>query len=396
MSTTPPAIRNEASPGQPGLHRIWSSIGPDGTRLLVLLAVFVVLAIFFQWQSDGNFLSARNLTLLLRQGSIIAILATGVAMLIIRSEIDLSIGSAVFLAGTVVAVFQADFQQPIWVAVLAALVAGILMGVVQGVIVVKTAIPSFIVTLAGLLAFRGLGLLWTNAKTIRADDESFTFLSEGFISANWLILGYLALLAWALTRVFRKRPTVTAQRANRISLLPGLIMALIALGVLTWISYGYEGVSISIVWVVLIGILATFLMTRTPFGRNAYLIGSNREAAVYAGVNVGRNIFLGFAIMGLFYGIGGVLLTARLGASTPGAGEFYELDAIAAAVIGGAALRGGRGTIVGAIAGAILLTTINNGMSILNISSFVQLVVKAVILVGALAIDSIASRRQSA
>ncbi len=362
----------------------------------MLLAVFVVLATFFHWQSDGNFLSSRNLTLLLRQGSIIAILATGVAMLIIRSEIDLSIGSAVFLAGTVVAVFQTDYKQPIWVAVLAALVAGILMGVVQGVIVVKTAIPSFIVTLAGLLAFRGLGLLWTNAKTIRADDESFTFLSEGFISANWLILGYLALVSLALTRLFRKRTPATAHRTTRISLLPGLSVALIALVVLTWISYGYEGVSISIVWVVLIGILATFLMSRTSFGRNAYLIGSNREAAVYAGVNVGRNIFLGFAIMGLFYGIGGVLLTARLGASTPGAGEFYELDAIAAAVIGGAALRGGRGTIVGAIAGAILLTTINNGMSILNISSFLQLVVKAVILVGALFIDSIASRRQSA
>ena len=317
-------------------------------------------------------------------------------MLIIRSEIDLSIGSAVFLAGTVVAVFQADYKQPLWVAVLAALVAGILMGVVQGVIIVKTAIPSFIVTLAGLLAFRGLGLLWTNAKTVRADHESFTFLSEGFISPIWLIFGYLALLAWALTRLVQKPQQTAVQRTSRLSFLPGLILAVIALGVLTWISYGYEGVSISIVWVVLIGLVATFLMTRTPFGRNAYLIGSNREAAIYAGVNVGRNLFLGFALMGLFYGVGGVLLTARLGASTPGAGEFYELDAIAAAVIGGAALRGGRGTIVGAIAGAILLTTINNGMSILNISSFLQLVVKAFILVGALAVDSVASRRRAA
>jgi D-xylose transport system permease protein len=177
--------------------------------------------------------------------------------------------------------------------------------------------------------------------------------------------------------------------------LPSFIAALLALAVLTWISMSYEGLSISIVWVILIGVGATFLMTRTSFGRNAYLIGSNREAAMYAGVNVGRNVFLGFALMGLFYGIGGVLLTARLGASTPGAGEFYELDAIAAAVIGGAALRGGRGTIVGAIAGALLLTTINNGMSILNISSFLQLVVKAVILVGALAIDSVATRSRS-
>lgn len=411
MTTTVRRSRNDIT------ERLRNSLGADGTRLLVLAGVFVLLAIFFQFQSDGTFLSSRNLTLLLRQGSIIAILATGVTMLIVRSEIDLSIGSAVFLAGTVAAMMQSDHGQPTWVAVVAALAAGMAMGATQGLIVVKTAIPSFIVTLAGLLAFRGLGLLWTDARTVRADNSSFIFLSEGFISANFLLLGYLLLASWLVTRLLRggrrgaqlayvkEDPgrdrtqvevltldaSVAPRRTNIIAI---TAIGLAALGLLTWISYGYAGLSVSIIWVLLIGGGATFLMTKTPFGRNAYLIGSNREAALYAGVNVGRNVVLGFIVMGLFYGIGGVLLTARLGAATPGAGEFYELDAIAAAVIGGAALRGGRGTVTGAIAGAVLLTTINNGMSILNISSFLQLVVKAVVLILALALNSAAYRRR--
>jgi D-xylose transport system permease protein len=147
------------------------------------------------------------------------------------------------------------------------------------------------------------------------------------------------------------------------------------------------------VWMAIIVLVLAVLMAKTVFGRNAYLLGANREAAQYSGINVKRTVFMGFVIMGALYGVGGILLTARLGSSTPGAGEFMELDAIAAAVIGGVSLRGGMGTVAGAVMGALLLTVINNGMSILNISSFSQLVIKGLILLLALGLDAYVLRR---
>jgi D-xylose transport system permease protein len=150
----------------------------------------------------------------------------------------------------------------------------------------------------------------------------------------------------------------------------------------------------AILWVGAVVAVLIFLMNRTVFGRNAFLVGSSREAALYAGIDVKKTVFTGFVIMGGLYGIAGVLITARLGSSTPGLGQFLELDAIAAAVIGGVSLRGGAGSIMGAVMGAFLLTTINNGMSILNVPSFAQLVIKAIILLLALAFDAQVVKRR--
>lgn len=152
----------------------------------------------------------------------------------------------------------------------------------------------------------------------------------------------------------------------------------------------------AVLWVIGVTLILSVLMARTKFGRNAYLVGSNREAAFYSGVSWGRQLFGGFLLMGAIYGLAGALLTARLGASTPSLGTYLELDAIAAAVIGGTSLRGGVGTVVGAVAGAVLLTAIDNGMSILNISSFIQLVVKGGILLLALGLDSYIARNRRA
>jgi len=172
-----------------------------------------------------------------------------------------------------------------------------------------------------------------------------------------------------------------------------ILLVVLPVGLLTWIVGGFQGIPMALVWVAVIVAALTILLGRTTFGRNAYLVGANREAAIYSGINLKRVIFTGFVIMGALYGVAGVLLTARIGASTPGAGQFLELDAIAAAVIGGVSLRGGVGTVVGAVMGAFLLTLINNGMSILNVSSFAQLVIKAAILVAALGLDAYILRR---
>lgn len=375
-----------------------------GRRTLIFIAVFLVLAVLFHIQSNGIFLTPRNLSLLLRQSAILAVIAGGVALLMIMSEIDLSIGSSVFLCGVVSAQLATAGNVPLLVAVLAALGMGLLLGMIQGFWVVVLGIPSFIATLAGLLAFRGLGLLWTDAATVGPVSPRFTALSESFIprGPSYAILAAILVVGLALVvqrqRSRRARTAVTAvagsdRGGSFIRVIAEIVMLALPLGIVAWIVGGFLGIPMALMWVLVVITVLVVVAGKTIFGRNAYLLGANREAALFSGINVKRTIFVGFVGMGLLYGVAGVLLTARLGSSTPGAGEFMELDAIAAAVIGGVSLRGGTGTIAGAVVGAVLLTTINNGMSILNISSFSQLVIKALILVLALGLDAYVLRR---
>lgn len=375
-------------------------------RTLIFVGVFLVLALLFHLQSQGLFLTPRNLSLMLRQSAILAVLAAGVAILMTMSEIDLSIGSAVFLCGVVSAELATKGNVPLILVVLATIGTGIVLGALQGFWVVVIGIPSFIATLAGLLAFRGIGLLWTNAATVGPVPPEFVALSESFIppSISYVIIGVVLVagVAFIVTRNVnrsRRRKTEAAQGIVTRPPVPvsrtvaEVLLLAVPLGILAWIVGGFLGIPMALIWVAVIVLALTVLMARTTFGRNGYLLGANREAAHYSGINVRRTVFLGFVIMGALYGVGGVLLTARLGSSTPGAGEFMELDAIAAAVIGGVSLRGGTGTVAGAVMGALLLTVINNGMSILNFSSFAQLVIKGLILLLALGLDAYVLRR---
>jgi D-xylose transport system permease protein len=377
-------------------------------RTLIFIGVFLVLAIYFHLQSRGLFLTPRNLSLMLRQSAILAVIASGVAILMIMSEIDLSIGSAVFLCGVVSAQLATAGDFPLLLVVLAAIGTGILLGAIQGFWVVVIGIPSFIATLAGLLAFRGIGLLWTNAATVGPVSPAFTALSESFIAPNisYVILAVALVVSVAFIVIRHRSQSARRRRemAEGIITRPPvpmsktigqIVLVIVPLAIIAWIVGGFLGIPMALIWVAIIVIVLSVLMARTTFGRNAYLLGANREAAEYSGINVKRTIFTGFVIMGALYGVAGVLLTARLGASTPGAGEFMELDAIAAAVIGGVSLRGGMGTVGGAVMGALLLTLINNGMSILNISSFAQLIIKGAILLLALGVDAYVLKRSS-
>jgi ABC-type xylose transport system permease subunit len=184
------------------------------------------------------------------------------------------------------------------------------------------------------------------------------------------------------------------RREGVAKLAVGLAVLLASGLFLAWIFGGYLGIPAAMLWVAAIGIVLTTLMQRTKYGRNTYLIGSNREAAVLAGIPLARHLFLGFLLMGALYGVAGVLITSRLGAATPSSGQFLELDAIAGAVIGGTSLQGGVGSVAGAMAGALLLTTIDNGMSLLNVSSFIQLVIKGLVLLAALSVDAYMTRHR--
>jgi D-xylose transport system permease protein len=376
--------------------RLARSFQSSDSRAITLVLVFALLTIYFHFASHGIFFSPRNISLLLRQASIVAVVAAGVSILIIMGEIDLSIGSAVYLCSVVAASLQTYYGVGTLETVLATIVVGVALGAWQGAWVVGVSIPSFVVTLSGLLAFRGFGYWLSNAQTIAPVTKAFSALSEGFIgkTASYATLAViLALGAAGVIAGYRRAAQEGRENATRTGL--ALIALIAAVGVLAWAFGGFLGIPEALVWVAAIGALLTGLMTRTKFGRNAYLVGANREAAVLAGISLGRQLIFGFVLMGFLYGVAGVLITARLGAATASSGLFLELDAIAGAVIGGTSLRGGIGSVPGAIAGAVLLTTIDNGMSILNVSSFLQMVVKGLVLLFALAFDAVMSKRRS-
>ncbi len=362
-----------------------------------MLLVFVLLCIFFHAGSRGIFFQPRNFSLLLRQASIVAVVSAGVSILMVMGEIDLSIGSAVFLCSVVAASLQVTYGVGTTLTVLLTIITGLVLGALQGILVVRVSVPSFIVTLAGLLAFRGIGYYATDASTIAPVSDTFSNLSEGFIppTASYVALAVILVLACGYI-VRRQRGSVKdGDQIDRLRLFTQLVLMVAAVALLAWIFGGFLGIPMALLWMGGTGLVLWVLMTRSKFGRNAYMIGSNREAAVLAGIALSRQLFVGFLIMGVLYGIAGVLITARLGASTPSTGTYMELDAIAGAVIGGTSLRGGVGTVAGAMVGSVLLATIDNGMSILNVSSFIQLIVKGVVLVVALAFDAYMIRHRT-
>ena len=367
-------------------------------RIASTALVLATLAVFFHFASGEVFFTPRNLSLLLRQCALTAIMAGGVSVILIMAEIDLSIGSAVFLTGTVAAQVSVTYGLPTWLGVVAALGTGIGLGAWNGFWTTRMMVPSFVVTLAGLLAFQGVGLIWTNAGTIGPLSPGFINLSEAFIPKNLssvlLVALGLLLVATALRRqrIDRRRHPEDIIKGKGVLRLAAIA---VLIGLAVWISSGFLGLPTAVIWMMAVGALLFFIMSQTKFGRNAYMIGANREAAYLAGINVRRHVFAGFVLMGLLYGIGGILLDARLGVSSPVAGQSLLLDALAAAVIGGTSLMGGVGTIPGAMVGALLLATIDNGMDLLNANSFVQQVVKALILLFAVALDQWANRRRS-
>jgi D-xylose transport system permease protein len=377
--------------GRPGTHFLSGRIRQIYSgRVLSMLLVFVLLCIFFDIASHDIFFQPRNLSLLLRQASIVAVVSAGVSILMVMGEIDLSIGSAVFLCSVIAASLQVNNGLGTWPTIIIAILSGVVMGGLQGLLVVVVRVPSFIVTLAGLLAFRGIGFYTTDAATIAPVTTSFSNISEGFIPVTATYILLAALFVAAVVYVVRRerRNAQDGEPLDRGKLAVWLVSLALIFGLLAWIFGGFLGIPNALVWMAGSGLILWILMARSKFGRNAYLIGSNREAAALAGIALYRQILVGFLIMGALYGIAGVLITARLGAATPSTGTYMELDAIAGAVIGGTSLRGGVGTVAGAMVGSVLLATIDNGMSIMNVSSFIQLIVKGIVLVVALSIDA--------
>lgn len=360
-------------------------------RAYGMIIALVIIAIAFTYQTDGTFLGPRNVTQLMRQGAILVVVASGVAILIIQREIDLSIGSALYLVGVAAGTAQVQWGFGTVEALGVALAMGLLLGVWQGFWVAWFGMPSFVVTLSGLLAFRGIGYFWSNAATLAPMNRDYGRISEGFIdpSASVLLVVVLSavwsigcLLAWR-----RRRARFGAEAAPAGRLVKQLVWAGVGAALMLYVALGFRGIPMAIVVALSVVAILSFVASGTVFGRQMYAIGGNREAAHLSGIAIRRNLFVSFVIMGVIYAVAGVLTTARINAVAPSLGEFVELEAIAAAVIGGISLSGGIGTIPGALLGALLLVMVDNGMDLIGISSFIQQVLKGLLLGAAVLFD---------
>jgi D-xylose transport system permease protein len=364
----------------------------DSTLVLVLAAIWL----FFYFATNGTFLTQRNLILLALQTSIVGLAAISAVMLIITRNFDLSVGSAVALVGVVVAVLTVNYNLSPAVAVLACICVGLLMGAWQGWWVTKIRVSSFIVTLAGMLYFRGISMITTNGATVSPLPPELKKIATGFVPPVVSIV--IVLVSFCLFAAFhffevRRGVMLGTVKNFKWELVQPLIVPLAVCIAATWLASA-KGIPYLIALVAVCAIAADILMRRTRFGLQLYAIGGNPEAARLSGINVDRVIFINFLIAGLGYAITGVALTARVsGAIAGSAGLFLELDAIAAAIIGGTSLNGGRGRIFGALVGALLMGSLNNGMSLMNVPTFYQDTARGVVLLLAVAIDQLSRRR---
>jgi len=351
--------------------------------------------VVFEAITGGTYLSARNVSLLVRQMAFVAMLTSGVTLVIVVGQIDLSLGSVAGLASGIVALLTVNLGVAVWPAILLTLLVAALIGLLQGACVARFRIPGFIVTLGGLMVFRGLLMGITSSRTIAPLPQALKQIGQGYVPP---VLGLviaiaasaLLLLSQGADRRQKLRYGFEVDVPRVFALKQGLAI-LLFVGATAYINQ-YQGLPVPILIVAVFATLLTLVSRKTKFGRHVYACGGNVEAARLSGIHVERVIILIYGICAVFTAIGGIILAARLNAGTPSAGTGAELDGIAAAVIGGTSLVGGIGSIPGALIGALVMASLDNGMSLLNVDIFYQMIIKGLILVAAVGFDINARR----
>jgi D-xylose transport system permease protein len=357
-------------------------------RAYTMLLALVVIWLFFQWATiDANhpygiFLSAINFSKLLQQTAVTGVLAVGMLMVIVSGNIDLSVGAVVGLAGGIAAMTQGWGLIP---CLALAIVIGLVIGGIQGSLVAYVNIPSFIVTLGGLQAWRGVILKLTKGATIPVELPFFRSLGRDFIDPRiGFVLAAIAIAAIAWSNVRRNR-------ARRKHGLPVLSVSSIAVRIMIpsmaiiafiFLMNKAGGVPIPVIFLLAVALAGAFLTANTTFGRYLYAIGGNPDAARLSGINLKRYILAAFCLMGALAGLASILHTARVGSASPDAGTLMELDAIASCVIGGTSLMGGRGSLIGTFCGVLIFGLLSNILQLHNINSNLQLVLKGAIIIG--------------
>lgn len=379
-------------------------------REYALLFALVAIMVFFQIMTGGTLLKPVNINNLFLQNSYIIIMALGMLVVIVSGHIDLSVGSVMGFIGALAAVMIVNWDWPLWLAFPISLLMGALIGAAQGYWVAYWKIPSFIVTLAGMLVFRGLSLWLLEGQSVGPFPRSFQALSTGFIgdffpqgigeavaglfslrrfNTGAFAVGVLATLViiWLGLRV---------RARNKEYGIPGEPLAFfiarttIVSGALLFVTFNlstFRGLPNVLVTMTVLTVIYAFLTQNTTIGRRIYAVGGNEKAAKLSGIKTERLTFLAFANMGMLAALAGLIFAARLNTATPKAGFAVELDVIAAVFIGGASMAGGVGKIVGAVVGAFIMGVMNNGMSIMGIGIDYQQVIKGLVLLAAVVFD---------
>jgi D-xylose transport system permease protein len=367
------------------------------------IIIGIILVALFFYSKNSIYLSAINLSNLIVQMAGLTALAIGVVFVLLLGEIDLSIGSVSGVAGVVVAELQlagSSHQYPGLVAIGGALLVGVLIGAVQGSFVAFIGVPSFVVTLAGLLFFQGLIIKALPQSVIVIEDSTINNVANYYFSdtAGWIIAAILSgatILLTLLGVVGRRRHGIRSDNLLLVAL--RLVAVTVGAFVIVGILNHASGVPFAGLLILLLIIFWTYIAERTTFGRHVYAVGGNAEAARRAGINVPRIRVLVFMISGLMAAVGGIIFAARLNSVNTAAGSGPELlQAIAAAVIGGTSLFGGRGEVKSALLGALLISMIANGIALVGYAAYIQLMVTALILLAAVTLDTILRRRQIA
>jgi D-xylose transport system permease protein len=379
-------------------RRWWENVrGGELGSLPIIVGLFLI-CIVFQSQND-QFLTAGNIVNLMVQGAAFAIIAMGIVFVLLLGEIDLSVGFVSGVAGVLTALLLLPdgSSVPTAVAIAAALGAGIAIGTFHGVLITKVGIPSFVVTLAGLLAWNGVVLLLIGSRgTVVLQDDFVIGFANDFLSteASWLLM-LLTVGAYAAVQIWGLRKRAGAGLTNDPMLIVGLRIGglFVVLAFVTWVVNQDRGLPYVAVLVGAFLVFWTYILRRTRFGRHVYAVGGNTEAARRAGINVDRIKIMCFAICSLMAAVGGIVLASRLrSVDTNAGGGSILLYSIAAAVIGGTSLFGGRGEVKSALLGAIVIASIDNGLGLLNVSAGTRFVVTGVVLLAAVTVDSISRR----
>ena len=374
----------------------------------MFIALFVIMTIF-SFATDGLFISSRNISNLMNQAGYIAVLAVGMTLVIIIRHIDLSVGFLAGFLGAVAAIAMTAWGLPVYVAIPLVLLLGILAGLITAFPVAQLGIPSFVASLAGWLIYRGALLLVTlRTGTIVIPNDAFNAIGNGYVPdfpdtgilpgvhKLTLLLGLSAIILFIYNDINARRK----KRMYNFEVLPRnifilkLIFVTIIMAVVTWILAGYNGLSWTLVIVLIVVAIYHFIMSQTVLGRHIYAIGGNPEAAQLSGINVKRLTYVVFGSMGMLSALAGILFASRLQSATTTAGTLFELDAIAAAYIGGVSAAGGIGNVLGSLIGALVYISLTSGMNLMGIDISSQYVVRGAVLALAVIFD-VATRRRA-
>lgn len=374
-------------------------LGGDLKQFSMVFALVALLAVFEIW-SGGGMLTSSNVQNLIRGNAYVLVLAIGMVMVIVIGHIDLSVGSVAAVVGITAAISSTRWGFDWWLALLFGLLVGVVIGAWHGFWLAKVGIPGFITTLAGMMIFRGLVIWLSGSVTIPVPVE-FRTIGAGFlpewgpntgVNNSTLLLGILGIAAygWSQFNKYRKQAKFEVEKVPAYAFVIRFALVAGVIAYATWLfGTGLYGTSFPIPGLILLVLVFIYhtLTQRTTFGRHVYAVGGNRVAAALSGVNVKRTYFLVMLNMSFLAAVAGILFVGRATAAGPTDGTMWELDAIAAVFIGGAAVSGGVGTVVGSVVGGLVMAVLNNGLFLMGIGADQQQIIKGLVLLAAVAFD---------